>query len=129
MVKFAAKITEGEDIAAQTAILWTMRNCLAAEGPGSAGCDVSALCRHLCDSSQCAGEQQFWSDADGFCDPVFCRLFGILCGVVLSDIPDPTHGALRFHRHDRTPAWCRGLEPSALVGRYFFYNDVSLVCV
>lgn len=42
-----------------------------------------------------------------------------LCG----DLPDPTGGSTRFHRHDDWPAWARDREPQALVGSYFFYAE------
>jgi spore germination cell wall hydrolase CwlJ-like protein len=42
-----------------------------------------------------------------------------LCG----DLPDPTGGSTRFHRHDDWPAWARDREPQALVGSYFFYVE------
>ena len=110
----------------QIALFWTVRNHLRQVPRGTARDVVSEVCEMLRDTARCGLGPTAGDPRGSFEDPFYCRAFGLLCGVLSSDIPDPTGGALRFHRHDRVPGWSRLLQPSALIGRYFFYDDCSL---
>ncbi len=57
----------------------------------------------------------------GFGDNEYCRAFSVACRVWNGDQADPAKGALDFHRHDECPDWAADREPSALIGRRFFY--------
>lgn len=54
-------------------------------------------------------------------DPQLARALSALCRVWAGDVPDPTHGATRFHPHTEMPRWARRETPRALIGRNLFY--------
>ncbi len=39
---------------------------------------------------------------------------------------DPTAGSTHFHRHDDWPEWAINSEPVALIGNWFFYNQIDV---
>ncbi len=40
-------------------------------------------------------------------------------------LADPTHGATHYHATGIAPPWAAGREPSAVIGRHRFYNNVE----
>lgn len=38
---------------------------------------------------------------------------------------DPTDGATHYHADGSAPLWAAGRQPSAVIGRHSFYNDVE----
>lgn len=110
----------------QSALLWTVRNrlerscTLVTKETVAEVCDQLQAISGVADAS-CGG----WG-REGFCEPVFCRVFGVFCAILASDMPDITRSAVCFHRHDTVPAWSKLSEPCALIGRYFFYSDPEL---
>ncbi len=126
VVGMACELADHDLVDELAAILWTARNCLERSGAEVTIQTVTDLCCRLHKHSGCRNKDPRKWDKDGFGEPVYCRVFGVFCSVLASDVPDVSNGALRFHRHDSVPAWSRRSEPSALIGRYFFFNDPSL---
>jgi hypothetical protein len=57
-------------------------------------------------------------------DPVereTARALAVFTRVVAGSIDDPTDGATRFHCHDETPTWAKGMDIRAIIGPYLFY--------
>lgn len=128
IARLATDIAKRETAAAQVAIFWTVRNCLeGARHEMSATTDaVVKVCDALRADAGHAYRQPVRIAASPFNSRAYCRSFAILCRVIGADFPDPSDGAVRLHRHDAAPRWAHDLEPSALIGSYFFYNDRSL---
>lgn len=51
------------------------------------------------------------------------KSLSLVTGVFAGLYDDPTRGATRFHRHDRTPSWAQGRVPNALLGSYMYYRE------
>lgn len=60
-----------------------------------------------------------------FTNQAFSRVLANVWLVCHGDIPDPTAGAVRFHRHDQSPYWSKNYEPSALMGRRIYYQETE----
>lgn len=41
------------------------------------------------------------------------------------ELIDETHGATHYHTRQVSPAWARGRQPSAEIGRHLFYNEIE----
>ncbi len=128
IVNIVCDLADGNVVEEQIAILWTVRTCLEKLSTKGTAEAVKVICQTLRANSGCEPIAGAGPKHDGFADPVYCRVFGTFCGILASDIPDPSDGACRFHRHDAVPHWSRRLEPTALIGRYFFYNDPLHPC-
>ncbi len=75
-----------------------------------------------------------WEDADfsargvwdgtGKCDSAveFIALLSHVAGVFAGLYSDPTKGATRFHRHNRSPNWARNRQSTALLGERLYYR-------
>lgn len=82
---------------------------------------LALICRKMI-AKDLKHERNFSIHHGDFSDQAFCRLFANICHVWNSDHEDPTHGALRFHRHDEFPQWAQSAKPLALIGSRFFYH-------
>ncbi len=58
-------------------------------------------------------------------DQGYCRSLAIISLVWCGEEADPTAGATHFHRHDDWPEWALIAEPVALIGSWFFYNEID----
>ncbi len=58
-------------------------------------------------------------------DPVFQVCLRIARRAVAGVLKDPTGGATHYHAENVEPVWSVGREPSAIIGRHRFYNDVE----
>jgi hypothetical protein len=55
----------------------------------------------------------------------FCRSLAIAALVWCGEEADPTAGSIHFHRHDDWPEWAKNSQPVALIGNWFFYNEID----
>jgi hypothetical protein len=126
IVELVSSLSDSGVAEEQVALFWTVRNCLDRSKARAAPEAVAQACEML--RTYCKrGKTVCDGHIDGcFSDPHYCRAFGTFCGVLASDVPDPSDGACCFHRHDDVPAWSIGHVPSALIGRYFFYRRAPL---
>jgi len=114
----------GESALTRTALSWTFRNRLAVLEESQLSCSYA-------DELSCSGKRRVevssevsdTADCD-FQSEDFCMALSSLCMVWSGALSDPTDGALSFHRHDQRPPWARSAEPCALIGSYFFYQNV-----
>lgn len=58
-------------------------------------------------------------------DREFASCVRIARRAVSGALDDPTFGATHYHAKGAAPPWAAGREPSAVVGRHKFYNDVE----
>jgi len=58
-------------------------------------------------------------------DRRFAACLRIARRAVAGALADPTDGATHYHALGRPPLWAVGREPSAVIGRHRFYNDVE----
>jgi len=58
-------------------------------------------------------------------DEGFCRSLAIASLVWCGEEADPTAGSIHFHRHDDWPEWAKNSQPVALIGSWFFYNEID----
>jgi len=58
-------------------------------------------------------------------DDRYCRSLAIASLVWCGEEADPTAGSTHFHRHDDWPDWAKNSEPVALIGNWFFYNQIG----
>ena len=56
-------------------------------------------------------------------EPTFASCWRIAKRAVSGALKDPTGGAVRCHELGSSPAWATGLNPSAWIGSYLFYDD------
>jgi len=56
-------------------------------------------------------------------EPTFASCWRIAKRAVSGALQDPTGGAVRCHELGSSPAWAMGLNPSAWIGSYLFYDD------
>jgi len=117
-----SSLSMNETTLAQTALAWTFRNRL--EACGGQGGEQPFLEAVGCpDIAAPAKERRLQASvASDFQSPDYCRAFARLCSVWGDEQPDPTEGALSFHRHSELPSWAVSCEPCALIGGYFFYD-------
>ena len=124
----------GEAAEAQVALAWVIRNRadLAARhlqrhqtdhpiyGDGS----FQDACRSVLDDD---GHAVFVNTLEWapLTDQAFGRVLENVWLVCNDDIPDPTAGAVRFHRHNETPCWSKQCQPSALMGRRIYYQGAE----
>ena len=57
-------------------------------------------------------------------EPTFASSWRIAKRAVSGALKDPTGGAVRCHELGSSPAWATGLNPSAWIGSYLFYDDL-----
>ncbi len=114
---------------AQTALAWLIINRMDASGaqPGSGihparygDGSLVAACKSVLADQKARGDQSGLCDA-GFGNIEFCRAFAVVCRVWNGDLADPTNGAVDFHDHNQNPGWSHERNPSALIGRHFYY--------
>ena len=103
LAKMLQPTLKDESNDSQAAIVWSIRNRL------ETGLPLAEIVCAL--PAQCSSTSSEFVTAAG----MIAYVFGDGC-------PDPTSGATCFHRHDDHPPWATGLEPSALIGSYFFYR-------
>ena len=58
-------------------------------------------------------------------EPIFLVCLRIARRAVAGVLKDPTGGATHYHTENVEPVWSVGREPSAVIGRHRFYNDVE----
>ena len=58
-------------------------------------------------------------------DPIFLVCLRIARRAVAGVLKDPTGDATHYHTENVEPVWSVGREPSAIIGRHRFYNDVE----
>jgi hypothetical protein len=58
-------------------------------------------------------------------DREFAVCLRIARRAVAGALADPTRGATHYHAADANPPWAAGRQPSAVIGRHKFYNDVE----
>jgi hypothetical protein len=56
-------------------------------------------------------------------EPTFASCWRIAKRAFSGALQDPTGGAVRCHELGSSPAWAVGLNPSAWIGSYLFYDD------
>lgn len=120
-------VARNEPDLVKTAVAWLIRNRLCSGSPanGAANPNHSAphgfgrVCQALITDLLPGGWRT--GGGPGFQDPDFCRALAMVCLVCSGDLPDPTNGATRCHRHDSLPEWAQSLLPTALIGSLLFY--------
>jgi spore germination cell wall hydrolase CwlJ-like protein len=99
----------------QRAVAWVIVNRIGREGEGRTIADI-------CDSVRREAEPKREKAVNGVADmAAFLATQERVAAVLARQTKDPTEGARHLHRHDASPAWSRTIEPSALIGAYFFY--------
>jgi hypothetical protein len=60
-------------------------------------------------------------------DPAFRACLGAACSVLAEAVPDPTSGATHYYAASlkTPPAWAKGKEPCATIGKHLFFNDIE----
>jgi spore germination cell wall hydrolase CwlJ-like protein len=58
-------------------------------------------------------------------DREFASCLRIARRAIQGALADPTRGATHYHAQGITPPWAAGREPSAVIGRHRFFNDVE----
>lgn len=81
---------------------------------------LAAACKSVLTDQKALGDQLSLGEAM-FGNIEFCRTFAVVCRVWNGDLADPTNGAVDFHEHDQNPSWSHQRDPSALIGRHFYY--------
>ena len=120
----------GSDSAeAQSAMAWLILNRMQACRAES-GCDavldrfgdgsLIGACKSVLPHEAVRNDPKRPCEA-GFGNIEFCRVFAVVCRVWNGDLTDPTNGAVDFHDHTQNPDWSYSREPSALIGRHFYY--------
>lgn len=120
----------GSDSAeAQAAMAWVIVNRMMVSGVRSGPKNgperfgdgsLVAACKSVLTEQKARKEQPCLREA-GFGNIEFCRAFAVVCRVWNGDLADPTSGAVDFHNHKQNPGWSRDRNPSALIGRHFYY--------
>lgn len=59
-------------------------------------------------------------------DPIWRDCTGIVNGVLVGRIPDPTSGAVYYHDISVMPPWARQYELTLTVGRLLFYKEIDI---
>ena len=116
-------LSEGESELARIALAWTFRNRLEARREAPSPRSVLEACGQLERGAGVVNEGVCATTISDFQSPDFCISLSSLCAVWSGTEPDPTEGALSFHRHDHLPRWARSMDPCALIGSYFFYQQ------
>lgn len=117
-LKTVLALSHHESELSQIAIAHVIRNRLAVRPETSQISEVCAdvlrfdrntksepLVQNLCFND----ESRYW------------RALALICNVWSLDYDDPTQGATRFHRHDVTPDWAKGLDANALIESRLYY--------
>lgn len=58
-------------------------------------------------------------------DREFASCLRIARRAIQGALADPTRGATHYHAQGATPPWAAGREPSAVIGRHRFFNNVE----
>jgi hypothetical protein len=117
----------GETLEARLALAWVARN------RGQVAISVGGVLEDACRSlTGHAGGREEGTDAETACcdgEGDCLRALALACQVLAGDLPDPTDGAVLYHRHDEQPDWAAGRLPTALIGSHFFYRlDEKGIC-
>lgn len=125
-------VSNSESRGSLVALAWTLRNrekhakkFSKFRGPGHSG--LSDLETVACRGS--SGARRFWQIVDIFTWRLgegYCRSLAIASTVWCGEEADPTAGSTHFHRHDDWPEWALNAQPVALIGSWFFYNQIDL---
>ncbi|MBZ0215336.1 MAG: hypothetical protein K8F25_02185 [Fimbriimonadaceae bacterium] len=125
-------LSGGEAGEAQVALAWLIRNRADVAARRVARCDadhpvygdgsLAAACRSVLDEDGTGifSDPLEWAPLT---DGAFNRVLANVWLVWNGDLPDPTAGAVRFHRHDQTPCWSATCKPSALMGKRIYYRS------
>lgn len=97
-------------------------NCRAARKGGSACPAARGESGAPCPTANWLGLSEAAARAD-FEEPGFSAALRAVIRVASGAVGDPSRGATRFHAHDRWPGWARAAQPTALIGRHFYYRD------
>lgn len=57
-------------------------------------------------------------------DSAFREILDLAFGVLAGAFEDPTKGSTHYHTVMISPAWARGIQPAAVIGKHAFYNNV-----
>jgi len=120
----------GESVRGREAVACVVMNRVAraaAQGGWWWGSTVAEVCRrpwqfscwNADDPNRSAIERADEKDRE------FAVCLRIARRAVAGALADQTRGATHYHAHGATPPWAAGREPSAVIGRHKFYNDVE----
>lgn len=125
------KVSETETRSSLVALAWALRNREKIRRGTSKPLGKSNISLLTYEAISCQGRSmtvRSWRILGIFrlgLDEEFCRSLAIAALVWSGEEVDPTAGSTHFHRHDDWPEWAKNSQPVALIGSWFFYNEID----